>query len=316
MMGRLNTSRASVMRQTALFASAAPLSLILLMGSMPAAAYVTSSATLTDLQISLFDIDLSDGVAPSVMFAPDLGGAETNSVNGSGWVYSSTTGEELARAYYINFGAGTAPTPLSGADAVPGVSVSSSVQASGWPLGHLELHAQGSAEPTPGTLVSYIAAARGPVNRGMQFVLSPNTVLVFSGLASLTATVATGGSGDSGLSEQASASTELTIRGVGASGYAGASTQSGKDTFGASIPASAGLGTVSVSRRTSVAFTNASNFYINGALGAEAIAQGNSNVAAIPEPSSTPLVLAGVGVLLLVRRITRSRVQRAVTQYT
>jgi hypothetical protein len=283
----------------------AAFTLAALMVATPASAYVSSSATITDLRISLFDIDLSDGITPTIVFSPDLTGAETNSVNGNGIVYSAITGDQIDQAYYNSFGAGSSPTPLSGADAVPGVGVSSYVLASAWPAGNLELHAEGYAQPTPGTLVSYVAAARGPVNRGMQFVLSPNTVLIFSGLASVTATVATGGSSGSGLSEEASASTELNIRGVGASGYPGASTQSARDTFGAS---SSDLGTVTLGRRTSVAFTNASSFYINGALGAEARVTGFSNIAAIPEPSTTLLVLAGAGVLLLRGKYRRAAI--------
>lgn len=286
---------------------------LLAFGSSAAFAGATSSATLNGFTVTLYDLNPGDGVAPSIAFTL------ANGLYGS-YVRTSATdgaiGSQAANAWSLQ------PFGPTQADSVVGLAQASAA-ISGSLASGLNLSAQGSAGGTltPGFGSDYAASAATASSDNyyysMNFLLSPNTLAVFGGTYDLFAQTTVGQVSMqqppyTSYSESAYASVTVGVNGVGPSG-SGTQQNSQNQSLNASYTTSYNPQTgqwVYTGQTFSVldvqlaaSFTNASAAAITGSLSLSLGVSGNSRIlAAIPEPSTYLLMLAGVAALIARRR--------------
>lgn len=285
---------------------------LLAFGSSAAFAGATSTATLNGLTVTLYDLNPGHGVAPSISFSL-TGGlygsyARTSASDG-------TAGSQTGNTWSLQaFG------PTSASSVARMVNASASV--SGTLSGGLVLGAQGSA---PGTTVlgfstdySSAASVPGPdyFYGAISFTLSPNTLAVFGGSYSLFAQTTVGQVYTSppytSYTESASSSVSIIVSGTGASG-----TGTQQSTQNQSINANyvsvynpqtgqftyTGQTLSVLNAPLAASFTNASSSALGGTLALSVGVIGNSRIlAAVPEPSTYLLALAGAAALIARRR--------------
>ncbi len=259
----------------------------------PALAAAVSMVSFGNLRAELTDLDVADGVAPSLSFFS--AGVFDN------YVYAEVQGDSSVVSDH--FGS-TLFEPASRSAAAGAVSALASISGNGT-LGGTFIQAAGMALG-PGAFFSevYVPLGEVPAN----FTLTPNTRLVVSGLvnASVQTTIGAG--------EAADAEVQLLLSGPSADG--GPGFQNSFDEIGLALaPPAEGPGTPGgqsdalSDQLLSVSFVNATAAPMTGRLESLVFANGSSVVLpAIPEPGTAWLMLAGLlGLAMALRRTGRAR---------
>jgi hypothetical protein len=244
---------------------------------VPAAQAVTTvSADLHDLGWVLTDLDPNDGVTPSITFSGNS---------------------------YVQAAVGVSPWPPLRNSGGSEVGLPTSTDA-GDPAG---THVQSSLDPAAAG--GYRLQVQGQATGGGQyfdgevrfeegaccFLLSPNTRAVFSGVATLTASRSGGSPDDTG-----SAQAALVVVGPGVGEVAQL-----EDAL-ILFPGWSGLQSFA-SRSLQVGYLNDTAEPLWGGFNARVSAQGIAFTSAVPEPATGAALLAGIGLLGLLRRGGRTR---------
>jgi hypothetical protein len=292
-----------------------------------AASQVSGTATLRQFSIQLVDLDLTDGITPSLSL---LATTRTGQVSLS---YQGPDGYEAALQSF-----GLAGDPPGGeaasASTVLGNGRARSVVTGAGLLDGGRLVNRGSLQaPLPEGGCDYwncllptselLTGASG----GLSFALSANTALYISAVANLSASAVGGGTFPYGedlfpfrFESGLSASAELMLQGGAANG--GAGTQSSTDSAEVWASTTWDWGTETYLASTSrdsgllrVSFLNTSDGWLAGELTARVSMFGNAYndvfplpvIHAVPEPATTALWLAGIASLGALRRRSRAR---------
>ena len=276
--------------------------------SLPALAASSASATLGPLTITLFDLDPTDNIAPSITFDTTPG----NSSFAQTIVYDADANQSSENSVY-------------GGSAFDAISSTSSSTTS-WALGGVTssgsaagatLIATGSTRGTTGpgdsgNFASYQAVVYAPLYFDTSFTVTTGTLVVISATSSLQADVTSTFDSVSVGQEYAQASTSLGFSGAGASGSGGQSASDARfiDVGSTATPDPGctdgycyGPAGASDSATLSASFVNLSGGDLRGVLFTYADASGYSHAQAVPEPGTCAMLMAGLLALgLMVRR--------------
>ena len=280
----------------------------------PAMAAVSASATLSNFTITLFDLNPLDNIAPTLTWTDPQG---YNSLYGNfTQAYTSDIGGYGPNGYVYHYGAlgagNTSSASLSHATATATVAAAAQALT---PSGTLSASGSAYATTTSGS-TSFNAYAYEPYYSYASFTLSANTLAVFSVTATTQAATTVGYDWANGQSESASAYAQLNVSGTGASGN-GSQSSNGSASSSASyvydhytydpvtgayqyyyLPQSS-----SSSATLAGSFVNTSTGNLTGQMQMYVQANGSTNVAAVPEPESYAMFLAGLGIIgAMVRR--------------
>lgn len=302
---------------------AAAVALVVASQPVLASGSASASASISNLTLSLFDLDPLDGIAPSLTFSSygyfdNYGYASvyqfdgTTYDSGSGQFGETASGPWDPGSTSASIAHATASASLTG----PGSLSGSSLAAAGMALG------AGSVSCTTPYAYStcnvpnaqFSAQAIAPYYYySNTFTVSANTLVLITGSASVTAQAIGGGVQQTFdyaanpyayyYGNSAYANAQVSIYGPSASG-SGSGSQSSSDAISANASTywdgqawvEYTYGTVS-DAAFAVTFVNASDSDLSGTMQAYAYAYGyayGDSVAAIPEPGSVALMLAGL----------------------
>jgi hypothetical protein len=273
-----------------------------LLAHTPVKAAASSSATLVDFTITLYDLDPLDGITPSITF----GGMSYSVAYPTN---SSPSEYALDYAYGIGpFGSAvvSAATSQSTAFASSTGIIPATIAGNVTVVG--SLYANGSANGTTGTLgtdLSRFNAGSSWNYDGNSFSLSARTAALFSASATISASVTTAYSSTWPYNrESASAYALINVVGPGSSGHGSQSTfdQLQVDMTNAdNYDSSAGLYLVPppVDRTVNLggSFINGTGKDLSGYFDVRVAAYGDSYATSVPEPETYAMLLAGLGVL-------------------
>jgi len=269
--------------------------------AMPAHATATSNASFGNLTITLTDLDLNDGVAPSLSFGPY--GKPYVAVGTHGW------GDDYISHEYSK-AASTMGGTLSGQLTDPLSSAQVHLAAANTVAGFTSMSTSGQAASTPDGHGAYYGYASGSNPSARAFTLSANTRLTISVAGALSTTTTIGYNLEADQGEYALASLLL-----GLTAY----NQDGVETVDSRFYEMGSYFNVRDDGTTmgehydwngllSVEYSNLSAFAANGYLDTAVAISGLSAVGAVPEPETWGMLLAG---LALVGTVSRRRGQRA-----
>jgi hypothetical protein len=241
----------------------------------PAQGTSSSSASLTDFAITLFDLNPTDGVTPAIMF-PSSFENNVSVLLFEGGVTKASLADSGAGPFDLNL----ATAFSAGHAAVNGTS----------PETVTALTASGSGFGTV-TRGGYNARAQGPDTS--EFRITANTLVSFSALMHLEAAITTAG-------DTAGAGAMMSAGGPGAEGSGSQSSFDSRSSFVTIIPGSE----FSITDRLSVSFVNLTDAEMVGQLGRDVFASG---AGVIPEPETYAILLAGLGSVVLMIRRRRQR---------
>lgn len=261
-----------------------------------AAASATSASGLGAVTITLIDLDPDDGIAPSIVFAPDTGGNSGGVVAGE--LRSWTADEESFREFRSQ-GFGLASSVSAGRETTMASAHGSITGLAG--AGFSALGAQGQAGSGPEARGSYDVTVQ---SAWAGFTLSANTAVQFSASGWAQGTTSTGGDPATGWDEAGGA-----LVGLGAASFDSDGTLVWDDdqhiaTASYTLDGAGNVhgDTQSWSGLLSVSFSNASNASADGIFTADARAFGHSALAPVPEPATGLMLLGGLGVIGAIAR--------------
>lgn len=274
----------------------------LALAAAPVFATATSTATLSNFTYTLYDMDLNDGITPSINFIAYASGygtrvtGQAESVNAS----PEAAGFDLTAPDSFAALAGMESTELSYAGA--------QVVGNGTLAGFQSLSAAGGAHGADGYSGKYSANAYVPYQYG-DFTLTANTLVVFSATSTVSGSTSGSAYGAYGQNENAAAWTTMSVYGDGPSGSipgSGSGDQySSTSLYGlatSQFDGASGLTLAdaqTLSERMSVSYLNLRPGEWNGTLAMNTQAWGGSNIAvtAVPEPQTYAMLLAGLMLL-------------------
>lgn len=259
----------------------------LALASQPAAAAPLSYITLSDLKISLIDLDTSDNVAPSIT----IGGDKKSFVSGAAYDLAPLLTDQFQTYSDSAFSTVTGSAESAHALAAGGAFIADSTAESSYLL------AYGSADGSGGvgSVSGYNAAAFYLGAPTVNFTLSAKTLMVLSATASGFSFTSTGITPV--YYEWAQSTYSLSASGLGAYG---SGTQSSTDSQ--SFVASALGSYLPISAFASVTFVNLTGTDLTGSLGASVNVAGQYGVVAVPEASTALALSGGLGLLAFALR--------------
>lgn len=264
----------------------------------PAMAAVSASASISDLTITLYDLNPLDGIAPTISWSNpsyDVNYGTSTSASAYGPYGASNTYN------YVPFGeANSSAASIYNASANASIAASASPGAPSWLYS-----ASGSASATaPNSSKGFNAAAQNGYFGSSIFSLSANTAVVFQAHASTQATASVGYDFLSGQNEYVSAQAFMSVNGSGASGNGN---QSSSDSTASTIQNYYWGNGFPANSQSSVtlagSFVNTSSASLAGAFQLGVNVSGSTNVvsaaaiAAVPEPENYAMFLAGLGLI-------------------
>ncbi|MET0323466.1 MAG: FxDxF family PEP-CTERM protein, partial [Duganella sp.] len=269
--------------------------------AMPAHATATSNASFSNLTITLTDLDLNDGIAPSLTFGSY--GKPYVAVGTHGWADEYISHEYSHEAASLGGAlAGSLIDPLSSAQ----VSLSGANTLAGFTT----MSTSGQAASTLDGHGAYYGYASGSNPSSRAFTLSPNTRLTVSVTASLSTTTTLGYNLEADQEEFALASALLGLTGYNQNGEEVADVRLYE--MGSHFNVRDDGTTIGEhydwSGMMSVQYSNLSAFATNGYLETGVAISGLSAVAPVPEPETWGMLLAG---LALVGAAGRRKSRRA-----
>lgn len=266
-----------------------------------------ASASLGPIQIQLIDLNPTDGVTASITFG--------SGVSSSSYGYTYDGNGQSQSLPYIggNYGVSTASTATTSTSVAFTGGTASSIQGATLSV---TSQASGLANGGQGYYYGYLTAPNYT-----QFTLSANTAVVFSALGSTSASTTVGVDVTTGHSEYAYSSLYLTVSGSAPLSNSGS--QSSSDSLSAYASA---IGQQTFDPATnqyvysytgaqdsknallSASFMNMTSANKQGSIYAQAYNYGYSSIAAaVPEPETYAMLLAGLGVIGAVARRRRAR---------
>lgn len=297
-----------------------------------AAGQASGRAVLEQFSIQLVDLDLSDGIAPSLSFALPVPGGSA----GAAEVFYSWY--DVGDSRSASFNQPGDPWLAQQAAVVSPYGTARSGLAGGGTLGTSRLLASGGTLAPPDTVncsIYYCSLPVGgfsawlnaPLTGAPNFELSANTAMVISALASVSAVAVDGGTlvygEDPGVAYQfashAQATASLTVSGGSPSGGTGSQQVTDVLTVSALSLYDTGSGswigqTTRSNDRLAVSFLNFTDSAMQGVLLANVAVTGEAfndafplmttPVTAVPEPATSALWMAGIGALVAWRRRT------------
>jgi hypothetical protein len=287
---------------------------LLAAGTTQAASSTSASATLSNLQIQLFDLNPGDGISPSISFSF---GPQSNQGSASARWSTSTAAQNASGSFFSDAnpwrpGQTEAPTSFASANAAiagNGTPGGTTLSASGQGSGPDSFYDPDFFNFTLGT-AQFSASAQAPSFFFGSFELSPFTLVVFSATVAVQASAIEGGiitfpdGFSTGFGNNASASASLNVSGPAAGGGNGFQQASdGRSVFVNSFYDS-WFGTwfnstAAESGFVGVSFTNLTGTPMLGSFRAETSVNGwaYGNTTPIPEPGTWALLLAGLAVV-------------------
>lgn len=272
--------------------------------STPVMAAVSASASLSNFTVTLYDLSPLDDIAPTITWT-DADGYNLLYGNYTNATTSDSAGYGLT-GQSANWGAlGSANSSIANLSHATAVAT---IEASGLPMtpsGSMSASGSASATMSSGS-TSFYAYASQPYYYYQGFVLSANTMAVFTGTASTQTTTTVGYDPLAPIqSEYASASVYLYVSGIGASGKGNQSAYDSASSY-ASYTAmynyetgtfTYGPQSTSTVATVGAAFVNMSAGYLTGQMQLSVNAQGTTSIAAVPEPESSAMLLVGLGII-------------------
>jgi hypothetical protein len=280
------------------------LSLIVVAAALPlcpAVAASSASASLDPYLVRLVDLNRQDGITPWI----ELAGGSYGSYVAVSVLDPSIGGSSQTRWTLVPWG------PIS-TSAQLGLSQAQAAMAGDVFAAAGTLSASGAAlgSSWPGNASSFSASAASPASY-TAFTLSPYTLALFSGVASLSARTTVGFDPITGGAEFADASVQLSVTGPGPGGggsqwssdgrYVNASWTMDYDPTTGDWTYR-GMNASLADQWLSVSFTNNTASELSGNLQVMAGAGGSSGVAPVPELETWALMLAGLGAVGWVAR--------------
>lgn len=261
-----------------------------------AAASATSAGGIGAVTITLIDLDPDDGIAPSLLFAPDTGGNSGGTVSGE--LRSFTPNEESFREFRSQ-GLGLA-SPVSAGRDLAMASGSGSITGLAGP-GFSALAAQGQAGSGTASRGTYDVTAQ---SAWVGFTLSANTAVRFSANGWAQGTTSTGGDPSTGWDEAGGALVALGAAGFDSTGTLVWDEDQQVATARYTLDDAGNVqgDAQSWSGLLSVSFSNTTGASADGIFTAEASAFGHSAVSPVPEPSSGLMLLGGLGLVGMMAR--------------
>lgn len=258
-----------------------------------ASANTSASASLSLLEIQLFDLDPADGIAPGVSFTTTVGTTASSVVS-----YAPNFFQ-----YQMNNGVGAfGPVEANAAPPNGAVGASASISGSPFAAGGLSLVTSAFANATGNTLGSSGAFLMdGPYPES--FLLTPETRMVISAAATATATA------DQWPMYYEQATGNLLLELAGA-------TSDGPQSSTAQLLATAGYSYGpssfdSASGELSVSFVNATASSSSGTFVGQAMSYAYTLAPAVPEPANGTLLLMALGAFGLCSMRRRPRASAA-----
>lgn len=249
---------------------------------MAAKAANSASATLGPLTVQLLDLDPSDGVTPSITFLQE------SYVSSAAWTY-------LPRGSEVNPQSGDHPwAPISSTSSAQWAMSTTSITGPGT--------AQGSTFSASGSMnlpisrdldynfSGYFARATSrPIDYAESFILSANTRIVIAATATIAGSASTSGTTSYYNRDSASSVASLTVSNGEFLSYDYVAHLLDTSVYG-------NPDSYFDSRTITVLFSNTTGYDIYGTLDVVAQVDGNTyaSASAVPEPTTTALMLAGL----------------------
>ena len=255
-----------------------------------------ASASLGPIRVTLFDMDVLDGVDPSISFGTT---GDANDTAAHVFLYRSSPEDQHEQ--YTNGAVQWAPVSASVNTSWGGASASLVGASTLLSPNGMTLSASGSVNnPISVGYFSYdyayfVAGVEAPSSK-TGFTLSANTAVMFSALSETTVSL----SGPRTGSDDAHAATTMGISGLGA---LGSGSQTASDDNYSDVDWNSSYLKASQSRRLGVSFLNLTNESMDGVFNTSVSASGGVyNIAAVPEPESYAMLLTGLGLMGAVAR--------------